>query len=84
MQSRYRHRLGQWSVCQVSRLARRLAQALATTGKALAAPEIDPEAASALLQLQAQLQYRRGDAQDCIGSYDTLMKQYQVRCFACG
>ncbi|KAG2499929.1 hypothetical protein HYH03_002216 [Edaphochlamys debaryana] len=53
-------------------------EALAVTGKALADAELDPAAAPPLLQLQAQLQYRKGATKDCIHTYDRLFQQHKA------
>ncbi|KAG2448342.1 hypothetical protein HYH02_006924 [Chlamydomonas schloesseri] len=53
-------------------------EALAVTAAALAVPDLDPAAATPLLQLQAQLEYRRGRSKDCINTYDKLFQQYKA------
>ena len=53
-------------------------QALSVAAAALAVPDLEPAAATPLLQLQAQLEYRRGRSKDCINTYDKLFQQYKV------
>ncbi|EFJ52129.1 hypothetical protein VOLCADRAFT_86969 [Volvox carteri f. nagariensis] len=53
-------------------------QALAVASQALSSPDLDAAAAAALLQLQAQLEYRRGRTRDCINTYDKLFQQYKA------
>ncbi|GFR40961.1 hypothetical protein Agub_g1625 [Astrephomene gubernaculifera] len=53
-------------------------EALSVVSSQLRSPQLAPEAAPPLLQLQAQLQYRRGRTRDCINTYDTLFQQHKV------
>lgn len=56
-------------------------QALKVTASALDAAAASPEGGApvpALLQLQAQLEYRKGRNRDCINTYDKLFKQHKV------
>ncbi len=60
---------------------RRSQQALKVTASALDAAAASPEGGAqvpALLQLQAQLEYRKGRNRDCINTYDKLFKQHKV------
>ena len=41
--------------------------------------EPGPSLVPALLQLEAQLQYRKGATRDCIRTYDRLFQQHKVR-----
>ncbi|KXZ56772.1 hypothetical protein GPECTOR_1g696 [Gonium pectorale] len=56
----------------------RLDEASSAASARLAAPDLEPEAASSLLQLAAQLDYRRGRTRDCINTYQTLVQQYKA------
>ncbi|GIL73066.1 hypothetical protein Vretimale_4685 [Volvox reticuliferus] len=53
-------------------------EALTVAASSLSAPDLDAAGASRLLQLQAQLEYRRGRTRDCIHTYDKLFQQYKV------
>ncbi|GLC63488.1 Signal recognition particle core component [Pleodorina starrii] len=53
-------------------------EALAVATSALSAPDSDSAAATPLLQLQAQLEYRRGRTRDCINTYDKLFQQHKA------
>ncbi|PNW85354.1 hypothetical protein CHLRE_03g182500v5 [Chlamydomonas reinhardtii] len=53
-------------------------EALSVAAAALAVPDLEPAAATPLLQLQAQLEYRRGRSKDCINTYDKLFQQYKA------
>ncbi|GLI69046.1 hypothetical protein VaNZ11_013588 [Volvox africanus] len=53
-------------------------EALTVAASALSDPELDAAGASRLLQLQAQLEYRRGRTRDCIHTYDKLFQQYKA------
>lgn len=55
-------------------------EALKVTASALDAAAASPEGGApvpALLQLQAQLEYRKGRNRDCINTYDKLFKQHK-------